>query len=88
VQFDNVYEEVYTGRDIADVPSLALVPRGSTAMLDGIGRAVNATGARLAAMPEDGRPGTVIVGIMTDGLEILFPFVEKGVFNSYSQRRF
>ena len=69
VQFDNVYEEVYTGRDLADVPSLTLVPRGSTAMLDAIGRAVNAAGARLAAMPEDGRPGTVIVGIMTDGLE-------------------
>jgi hypothetical protein len=69
VQFDNLYEEVYTGRDLADVPSLTLVPRGSTAMLDAIGRAVNATGARLAAMPEDGRPGTVIVGIMTDGLE-------------------
>jgi hypothetical protein len=69
VQFDNVYEEVYTGRDLADVPSLTLVPRGSTAMLDAIGRAVNAAGVRLAAMPEDGRPGTVIVGIMTDGLE-------------------
>jgi len=69
VQFDNVYEEVYTGRDLADVPGLTLVPRGSTAMLDAIGRAVNATGARLAAMPEDARPGTVIVGIMTDGLE-------------------
>ena len=69
VQFDNVYEEVYTGRDLADVPGLTLVPRGSTAMLDAIGRAVNAAGARLAAMPEDGRPGTVIVGIMTDGLE-------------------
>jgi hypothetical protein len=69
VQFDNVYEEVYTGRDLADVPSLTLVPRGSTAMLDAIGRAVNATGAWLAAMPEDQRPGTVIVGIMTDGLE-------------------
>ncbi len=69
VQFDNVYEEVYTGRDLADVPGLTLVPRGSTAMLDAIGRVVNATGARLAAMPEDGRPGTVIVGIMTDGLE-------------------
>jgi len=69
VQFDNVYEEVYTGRDLADVPSLTLVPRGSTAMLDAIGRAVNATGARLAAMPQDRRPGTVIVGIMTDGLE-------------------
>ena len=69
VQFDNEYEEVYTGRPIAEVPSLTLVPRGSTAMLDAIGRAVNATGARLAAMPEDRRPGTVIVGIMTDGLE-------------------
>ena len=64
VQFDNEYEEVYTGRPIAEVPTLTLVPRGSTAMLDAIGRAVNATGARLAAMPEDRRPGTVIVGIM------------------------
>jgi hypothetical protein len=69
VQFDNEYEEVYTGRDITDVPGLTLVPRGSTAMLDAIGRAVNTTGARLAALPEDQRPGTVIVGIMTDGLE-------------------
>lgn len=69
VQFDNEYEEVYTGRDLADVPGLTLVPRGSTAMLDAIGRAVNATGARLATLPEDRRPGTVIVGIMTDGLE-------------------
>ena len=60
---------MYTGRDLADVPGLTLVPRGSTAMLDAIGRAVTATSARLAAMPEDGRPGTVIVGIMTDGLE-------------------
>lgn len=69
VQFDNEYEEVYVGRDLADVPGLTLVPRGSTAMLDAIGRAVHATGARLAALPEDRRPGTVVVGVMTDGLE-------------------
>jgi hypothetical protein len=69
VQFDNEYEEVYTGRDLTEVPSLTLVPRGSTAMLDAIGRAVGATGARLAALPEDRRPATVVVGIMTDGLE-------------------
>jgi hypothetical protein len=69
VQFDDQYEEVYVGRDLADVPVLTLVPRGSTAMLDAIGRAVHATGARLAALPEDQRPGTVIVGVMTDGLE-------------------
>lgn len=69
VQFDNEYEEVYVGRDLADVPGLTLVPRGSTAMLDAIGRAAHATGARLAALPEERRPGTVIVGVMTDGLE-------------------
>ncbi|WP_154795078.1 vWA domain-containing protein [Occultella kanbiaonis] len=68
-QFDNEYQEVYADRPIADVPSLELVPRGSTAMLDAIGRLINATGARLAALPEAERPGTVIVGIMTDGLE-------------------
>ncbi|MBZ2199495.1 VWA domain-containing protein [Occultella gossypii] len=68
-QFDNEYQEVYADRPITDVPSLDLVPRGSTAMLDAIGRLINATGARLAALPEAERPGTVIVGIMTDGLE-------------------
>ncbi|TDE95981.1 VWA domain-containing protein [Occultella glacieicola] len=68
-QFDDEYQEVYADRPIADVPSLDLVPRGRTAMLDAIGRLINATGARLAALPEDQRPGTVIVGIMTDGLE-------------------
>ncbi len=68
-QFDNEYEEVYTDVPVADVPPLDLVPRGSTALVDAIGRLVNATGARLAALPEDQRPGTVIVGIMTDGLE-------------------
>src|SRR4029453_1481230 len=64
VQFDNVYEEVYTGCDLADVPSLTLVPRGSTAMLDAIGRAVNATGARLAAIAGGRQPRTRTVGLL------------------------
>jgi uncharacterized protein YegL len=68
-QFDDVYEEVFADRPIADVPALELVPRGMTAMLDAIGRTINAVGARLAALPEDRRPGTVVLGIMTDGLE-------------------
>lgn len=68
-QFDDQYEEVYADKAIADVPSLELVPRGMTAMLDAIGRTINAAGARLAALPEDQRPGSVVVGIMTDGLE-------------------
>lgn len=68
-QFDDQYEEVYADRPIADVASLDLVPRGMTAMLDAIGRLINAAGARLDALPEDQRPGSVVVGIMTDGLE-------------------
>ncbi|MDO5286003.1 MAG: VWA domain-containing protein [Actinomycetia bacterium] len=68
-QFDDRYEVVYTARPLAEVPPLALSPRGTTAMLDAIGRSVTELGARLAALPENERPGTVIVAIMTDGME-------------------
>jgi hypothetical protein len=68
-QFDDTYEEVYADRPIDQVPPLVLQPRGTTALLDSVARIVNDAGARLAALPEDQRPGTVIVGIMTDGLE-------------------
>lgn len=68
-QFDNQYEVVYSDLPISQVPPLAIVPRGSTAMLDAIGRTITSLGARLAALPEDQRPGSVIIGIVTDGLE-------------------
>jgi len=68
-QFDNEYDEVYADRDIATVPSLVLVPRGSTALLDALGRLVVTAGERLAALPEAQRPGSVVVGVMTDGYE-------------------
>jgi hypothetical protein len=68
-QFDNQYEEVYTDLPIAEIGGLVLEPRGSTALLDSIGRLVTTAGARLASLPEERRPGTVIVGIMTDGHE-------------------
>ncbi len=35
-QFDDHYEEVYADRPIADVPSLVLQPRGTTALLDSV----------------------------------------------------
>ena len=68
-QFDDQYEEVYRDVPVADVPPLSLSPRGSTALLDSIGRLLSEAGARLAALPEHERPGIVIVGIMTDGHE-------------------
>jgi hypothetical protein len=68
-QFDDHYDEVYADRPIADVPSLVLEPRGTTALLDAIARLVIDAGKRLAALPEDQRPGTVVVGLRTDGME-------------------
>jgi hypothetical protein len=68
-QFDNEYEVVYADRPLAEVPALDLQPRGSTALHDAMGRLVTDAGTALAALPEDQRPGTVIVAVMTDGME-------------------
>jgi hypothetical protein len=72
VQFDTEYEFVHRGAPIRDVPPLndtTFVPRGGTALLDAVGRAINEAGARLAAIPEADRPGKVIFVILTDGGE-------------------
>lgn len=72
VQFDNEYEFVHTARPLADVPPLSpatFIPRGATALLDAIGRAIGETHERIAKMDESERPGTVIVVILTDGHE-------------------
>lgn len=68
-QFDDRYEPVYSDLPIGEVPGLVLQPRGRTALLDAIGRLVTDAGRHLAGMLEAERPGTVIVGIMTDGYE-------------------
>lgn len=69
VQFDTEYEFVHRGVPVGQVPPYQLVPRGSTALLDAVGRAINETGARLAAMNEADRPGLVVFVVVTDGQE-------------------
>jgi uncharacterized protein YegL len=69
VQFDAEYEFVHSGLRIKQIPAFTLVPRGSTALLDAVGRAINETGARLAAMSDADRPGLVVFVIVTDGEE-------------------
>lgn len=69
VQFDNQYDFVHKGIPIKDVPPVDFQPRGGTALLDAIGRAIVETGERLDAIPEDQRPGIVIFAILTDGHE-------------------
>jgi hypothetical protein len=68
-QFDDVYEVVYADRPIADVPPLDLRPRNMTALHDAMGRLITDAGHQLGTIPEAERPGTVIVAIMTDGME-------------------
>jgi len=69
VQFDTEYEFLYRAKPIKEVPPYTLMPRGNTALLDAVGRAINETGERLAKMPEEDRPGLVIFVILTDGQE-------------------
>jgi hypothetical protein len=69
LQFDTEYEFVHRGIPIQSVPKFKLVPRGMTALLDAVGRAINETGERLANMAEQDRPGLVIMVVVTDGLE-------------------
>lgn len=72
VLFDDHYEVPFHSVPIAEVVELdtsTFVPRGSTALLDAIGRTIDELGAKLAATPEAERPGQVIVAILTDGME-------------------
>jgi len=69
IQFDTEYEIIHRGVPIDEVPEYRLEPRGMTALLDAVGRAINETGIRLSGMKKADRPGLVIFVITTDGLE-------------------
>lgn len=72
VLFDNEYQVVHEAVDLAvvkDLTAVTFVPRGSTALLDAVGRAINSVGARLDKMAQDDRPEKVMVCILTDGQE-------------------
>ena len=68
VQFDNTSELLYHDKEVA-VAEAFIIPRGSTALLDAIGKAVTDLGRKLARLPEALRPGQVQVVIVTDGEE-------------------
>ena len=72
VQFDDRYESVYEAQPIETAPALtseSYQPRGSTALLDAIGRSLRSTRERLDKIDDSNRPGSVIIVIQTDGLE-------------------
>ena len=72
VQFDDLYEVLYVGRDLNEVPNLdydTFQPRGATALLDAIGMSIRMATSRLLVLPTTERPQQVIFVILTDGLE-------------------
>jgi hypothetical protein len=72
VLFDDRYEVPIKSQPLAQVPLLtrqSFVPRGSTALLDAIGRTIKKMTESFAARPEAQRPDTIIVAILTDGEE-------------------
>jgi uncharacterized protein YegL len=72
VLFDHEYQLAYDAVPLGEVQPLdasTYVPRGTTALLDAVGRAIDDTGNRLASTPEAERPGLVMVCILTDGHE-------------------
>lgn len=72
IQFDDAYEVPVSAKPIQDVPQLTAAtytPRGSTALLDAIGRTIKETDRRITALPDPERPGKVILAIFTDGEE-------------------
>lgn len=72
IQFDDAYEVPVSAKPIQDVPQLTAAtytPRGSTALLDAIGRTIKETDRRISALPDADKPGKVILAIFTDGEE-------------------
>ncbi len=71
VLFDDQYEILHNGINAGDVvlTNKEYFTRGSTALLDAVGKTINDVGRRLSDTPEDSRPGKVIFVITTDGLK-------------------
>ena len=72
VLFDHEYEVLHDHVALGEVAPLTdkeYFARGSTALLDAVGRTIDSVGARLAAAPEEERPEHVVFVITTDGME-------------------
>lgn len=68
-QFDTVYEEVFSNVKLAETPNVVITPRGGTALLDSVGKAITDLRAHFKSLPKGKRPDKVLVTIITDGGE-------------------
>jgi hypothetical protein len=71
VLFDDKYELLWNGirAEKAMLTDKEYFVRGSTALLDAVGKTILDVGLRLSRLREEKRPGKVIFVITTDGME-------------------
>ena len=72
VQFDHEYERLYMRLDVHQAMPLnedTYIPRGTTALLDAMGRTIKETRKRIEALPDGDKPDRVIFVTITDGHE-------------------
>lgn len=72
ILFDDQYEVPLKSIPLAEVPPLTsrtFIPRGSTALLDAIGRTLAKMTQSFSARPAQAKPRKVILAILTDGQE-------------------
>lgn len=69
VQFDNQYEFVHKSKPIQAVGHIPLNPRGTTALLDALGRAIAEVKESQGHLKDENKPAKTVVMVVTDGYE-------------------
>jgi len=91
VKFSDYYHIMYDSIPLEQIDNLTAknyTPAANTALLDAVGRTINSTGTRLAAIPEEQRPEKVLMVIITDGFEnASVEFTPKQVKDTITHQR-
>lgn len=69
-QFDTTYEPVYEDvllGHVVDLDDKTYVPRGGTALYCSLGKTIRDIGTRLSNLPDNEKPGKVLIVTITDG---------------------
>lgn len=88
-RFDDTIERVFESKPLKNVGDweLRLDPRGSTALLDAMNRAIDEVGERLARHADYDRPEHVYVVVITDGQENASKTPSSVVFDKVKVQR-
>ena len=90
ILFDDQYEILYDRVSLKDIPVMTekeYYVRGSTALLDAVGKTVNHVKNVLERIEEAERPGKTLFVIMTDGYENASKEYSKGVVKDLIEGR-